>query len=402
MRRADDGRIGEARGADQQVGDERGALLVESRGRLVEQHDVGPPGERTRDRDALALARREAIGRALDAVGQAEALEPGARLGLVLRRAAAVLDLRREQHVLERSGERDEARLLTDPADVIAAVRCQLLAVELAEIGAGDDQRARVRALEARDEVQQRRLARAGAPLDGDQPAAREGGLEARQHGVWHGRRCRSPCRPRAARTRPRRRPVPRRRRASIASRASPSPESATSPVVRPPARAPADAGLVAGALGQAHPAAAADDEPVGAAPHQLAADAPVAHVHDAVGELGGGLVVAHDHERRPAAGDHLPEQAVDACARCARRARPRARRPGAAQGRGRARRRPRRAAARRPRAPRAGRRRGLPGPCRRAAPERAPAVRCTETPPSARGSATLSAQESAGERARA
>ena len=48
----------------------------------------------------------------------------------------------------------------------------------------------------------------------------------------------------------------------------------------------------------------------------QLAADAPVAHVHDAVGELGRGLVVADDHERRPAAGDQLAEQAVDGARR--------------------------------------------------------------------------------------
>ena len=123
----------EARGADEQAGDERGALLVEPRGRLVQQHDVGAAGERARDRDALPLARREAVGRAVDAVGEAEALEPGARLGLVLRRAAAVVDLLGEQHVLERGGEGHEPRLLADPADVVAAVRGERLAVELAE-----------------------------------------------------------------------------------------------------------------------------------------------------------------------------------------------------------------------------------------------------------------------------
>ena len=88
--------------------------------------------------------------------------------------------------------------------------------------------------------------------------------------------------------------------------------------LVRPPARAPADAGLVARALGQAHPATAPDDEPVGAAAQQLAADAPVAHVHDAVGELRRGLVVADDHERRPAAGDHAPRAGGRRCAPCA------------------------------------------------------------------------------------
>ena len=123
----------EARGADEQTGDERGALLVEPRGRLVEQDDVGTARERARDRDALALARREAVGGAVDAIGEAEALEPGARLGLVLRRAPAVVDLLGEQHVLERRGEGHEARLLADPADVVAAVRGEGLAVELAE-----------------------------------------------------------------------------------------------------------------------------------------------------------------------------------------------------------------------------------------------------------------------------
>ena len=48
----------------------------------------------------------------------------------------------------------------------------------------------------------------------------------------------------------------------------SPSPASCDLALARPPARAPADARLVAGALGQPHPAAAADDEPLRAAAH--------------------------------------------------------------------------------------------------------------------------------------
>ena len=388
---------------DQQAGDERGALLVESRGRLVQQHDVGPPGERTRDRDPLALPRREAIGRALDAIAQAEALQPRARLGLVLGRAAAVLDLLGEQHVLERSGERDEARLLADPADVIAAVRCQLLAVEPAEIGAGDDERARVRALQAGDEVQQRGLAGAGTPLDGDQPAACEG-------------RPRSPIAPGAAgaaavalvdpaelRTRPRRRRVPRPGREPRSPRAPRRPRRAPPrprrirQLARPPM--PASSRALSGRRTQPpRPTTSLCEPPRTSSPLIRPSRTCTTRSASSVG----GLVVADDHERRPAAGDHLAEQAIDRARRAPRRARPPARRPGAAQGRGRAPRRPRRVAARRPRAPRADRLRGLPGPCRRAARGRAPAARCSETPPSARGSATLSAHESAGERARA
>ena len=135
MRGAHDRGPRDARRAHEQVGDERGALLVESRSRLVQQDDVGAPGERTGDGDPLALARREAIGSPVGTVGQAEALEPRAGFGLVLGRAAAVLDLEREQRVLERRGEGDEARLLADPADVVAAVGGERLAVELAEVG---------------------------------------------------------------------------------------------------------------------------------------------------------------------------------------------------------------------------------------------------------------------------
>ena len=168
--------------ADEQIRDERRALLVEPRGRLVEQHDVGVARERARDGDPLALARREAIGRAVDAVGQAESLEPGAGLGLVSRGLAAVLQLEAEHRVLERRREREEAGLLAHPADVLAAVRGELLAVEAAELDAGDGDRAGIRALEARDQMQQRGLAGARAPLDRDQPAARHARIEALQH----------------------------------------------------------------------------------------------------------------------------------------------------------------------------------------------------------------------------
>ncbi len=78
------------------------------------------------------------------------------------------------------------------------------------------------------------------------------------------------------------------------------------------PRRAGADPGLVARALGQPHPAAPRHHEAVAAAAQHLAADAAVADVHDAVGELRRGLVVADDDERRPAPRHELAEQAVD------------------------------------------------------------------------------------------
>ena len=187
VRGADHGGVRETGGADEEACYEGGALLVEAGRRLVQEDDVGAAREGSRDCDSLALAGGEAVGGAVDAVGEPEALEPGTGFGLVLGCAAAVVDLLGEQDVLERSGEGHEPRLLAHPAGVVAAVRGQGLSVELGEVDTGDHHRSRVGPLQACDQVQQGGLAGARATLDCYQPPAREVGVETREDLVCAG-----------------------------------------------------------------------------------------------------------------------------------------------------------------------------------------------------------------------
>ena len=229
-------------------------------------------------------------------------------------------------------------------------------------------------------------------------------GVEPVQHAVRGARPRRSSSRRRAARRRDLAAgaPPPVRPRRHAARRSVPSPARPPRPHRRASSRVAPIPACVAGALGQPHPAATADTRRAAAAQH-LAADAAVAHVHDAVGELRRRLVMADDDQRRPARARRARRAAGRRRARCPRRARRPARRRAAARARGRAQRsgdalllpaRERRRADRRP------------GPARPTRSSRASAWRRRSRGmarrQSASGSATFSAQESAGESARA
>ena len=119
-----------------QVGDQVEDLAldrhVERRRRLVGDQQVGPAGERHRDRDALALAAGELVRIGVDAprrVGQADTVEQ--RDGLLARHRT------RSSPLCSRSGSADLAadrvqrvqrrhRLLEDDADAVAAQSAQL------------------------------------------------------------------------------------------------------------------------------------------------------------------------------------------------------------------------------------------------------------------------------------
>ena len=138
-----------------------GAGRVERRGRLVEHEHLRVRGEHRADRDALELARRELVQRAVAQVGQPEqverlldALAHHARLDRELLHAVREL-------FLERVGDAARERILRDDADDVGQLArrdaCGVAAVDrhpAAERAAGEVRH------ESVDRAEQRRLAR--------------------------------------------------------------------------------------------------------------------------------------------------------------------------------------------------------------------------------------------------
>ena len=142
-------------------------LRVDGRHRVVEHDDARAGDERARERDALALSAREVDAALADqrvvAVGQlgGELRDAGRLAGgddLVPRRVRP----RRGQVVAQR--DREEDRPLRDDRDRGA----QLGDRHVAHVDAADEHAAVGRVVEARQQVEQRRLAGAGRPADRD------------------------------------------------------------------------------------------------------------------------------------------------------------------------------------------------------------------------------------------
>jgi hypothetical protein len=135
-------------------------LGVQSRGRLVEEHDLGPIARASRDRDALLLTTRELRGVLVGLRRDADPLEQLHRvlfgLGLAL---LADLD-RPEGDVLEDRLVREEVEGLEHHADVGAQLRQRLSLVGQGLAVDGDG--AGLVGLQPVDRAAQRRLARSG------------------------------------------------------------------------------------------------------------------------------------------------------------------------------------------------------------------------------------------------
>ena len=140
---------------------------VEVAGRLVGEDHGGPGDERAGDRDALALAAGELRGVVVRAVGEADA---GERL---LRALDALLALHpgvdeRRGDVLERGLAGHEVEALEDEADGAVAQQREPVVVEGVGVDAGEEILPGGGPVEQAEDVQQRRLARARGPDDGD------------------------------------------------------------------------------------------------------------------------------------------------------------------------------------------------------------------------------------------
>ena len=93
-------------------------LRVEVAGRLVGQQDRRIHGQRARDRDALALAARELVGKMIQARAQLHQVEQLARpiVDLLARPAA---QMQRQRDVLDARQARQQIEELKDEAELV-------------------------------------------------------------------------------------------------------------------------------------------------------------------------------------------------------------------------------------------------------------------------------------------
>ena len=151
---------------------------VEVAGRLVGEHDRRPRDERAGDRDALLLAAGE-LGRAVaEPLGEADLVGELAH-PLAVRLAAG--EREREHDVLGRREHRQQVEELEDEADVLTPQEREVVVGELRDVLAGDRHAALGRAVEAGEDVHQRRLAGARRAHDGGQLAGGDAEVDAAQ-----------------------------------------------------------------------------------------------------------------------------------------------------------------------------------------------------------------------------
>src|SRR6201999_4243665 len=134
--------------------------LIEGAGGLVRQKEARPAREAARDGDALLLAAGELIGPVARAVGEAHATEELEGPALALRARHAGVE-HRKPHVLERRRVSDEIEGLKDEADVMEPDPRLRDGIELRDVTTAEEIRAAVGAVEAPQDVQERRFPRA-------------------------------------------------------------------------------------------------------------------------------------------------------------------------------------------------------------------------------------------------
>ena len=142
-------------------------LTVEVAGRLVREQDRRIHDGRAGESDTLALAARELLRQVGLALAEADRIEGGVDL-LPPFAARHVGEDHRQLDVLGRRQAPHEVERLKDETDVVAPDLRQLGCAQLADAAAVQPVAAGGRAVETADDVEQRRLARAGRSHDGD------------------------------------------------------------------------------------------------------------------------------------------------------------------------------------------------------------------------------------------
>src|SRR5580765_3404785 len=146
-------------------------LAVEVAGRLVGDDPLRIGDERARDRHALLLATGELGGEVLRAVGETDQAQ---RSGHVLASLAAGERSQgeRELHVLERGQHRHQVVELEYEADRGGAPVGEVGLRQPGDVDAVDEDRARIGFVDAGEQVEKRRLARARRPHQAEEVAA--------------------------------------------------------------------------------------------------------------------------------------------------------------------------------------------------------------------------------------
>src|SRR5262249_20302914 len=157
----------------EEVQDLRAGGAVEVPRRLVGQQDARTHDHGARDRDALALAARELLRPMIGAARDPDGGELRAHPGTTLR-ARDAREHHRQLDVLRGGEPGHQVEGLEDEPDQVPAHLGQLGVVETAHLASVEEVRARGRAVEAADDVQQRRLPRTRRPHDGDVLARRD------------------------------------------------------------------------------------------------------------------------------------------------------------------------------------------------------------------------------------
>ena len=177
----------------QAVEDVRRTLRVEVAGGFVAQQQAGRADKGPRNRDALPFAAGQFARQEVDAMRQADPFDRGQRAVPSAAGRPAAVHLR-QHHVLKHCPIWQQVERLEHEPDALAPQACALLVGQRGGFHAVQSVEAVGRAIQAADDVQQRRLAGAGRPCDG-QPLPP---LQARdRHRRAHERpvQCRTACR---------------------------------------------------------------------------------------------------------------------------------------------------------------------------------------------------------------
>ena len=149
---------------------------IEVPGRLIGKDDAGPVDERTGDGEALFLAARELVREVRRLLGQSHDIQD---LGHVIGDAAlrSADHFEREGDVLERGAIGEELEILENGADLPAQER-DVVARDGSQVDAVDEDQSIGRRLLAGQQTQERGLAGACRPDDGNELAILDGEVD--------------------------------------------------------------------------------------------------------------------------------------------------------------------------------------------------------------------------------
>ena len=138
--------------------------------------------EGARDGDALALPARKLVGLVVGAIGKADGLQKVHGALAPLASSDARID-ERQGDVVCRAALREQVEVLKYEADLLIARESERVVREVRDLLAVELVRSFRRAVEAAEDVQERRLARAGRPHEGGKLALSYRKINARERG---------------------------------------------------------------------------------------------------------------------------------------------------------------------------------------------------------------------------